>query len=460
MDRQLLDMLLSLFLTTALSLVVFTALFSYSFKRRSHFLLRAFLCLVFVGGISVALSFSLYFAFMNGMEENLANLEWIRILSNTLSIAISSCVIHICFDEKVSLVLYATIMGNALHCLSINLYEAIIAALRINSIFFTMYTGYDILSFLLFYGMYITVFLIAYFTCAKPFARMSKSFEKKIGRSILGLFVISTYVMAGLQGSNVFNPLFNGATEDAVRYVFFGFMAVWDVTVIFMMRFILVWAYTSQEKEAEEAFFEAYREKVELQERNMELINLKCHDMKHQLRTMLEGKNLDPAFIEETQRTISIFDAQVKTGNDTLDTLLTQESLICEANHIQMTAMLDGSELAFMSVQDVNSFFGNALDNAVEYLLGVEEDRRFIRITSSRQGDLLSIRVENYCDAEVQFDKKAFPLSTKEKNGFHGFGTKSMCAVAEKYGGTVSFDREGDLFIVTALFVNGTQKGG
>lgn len=453
MDRQLLDMLLAQFLTTALTLVIFSGLFSYSFKRRSRFLLRLILCLLAIGGISVALSFSLHFAFVNGMGQTLANIEWIRILSYAISIAMSTTALWICFDEKTSLILYATIMGNALNCLSINLYGAIIAALRIDSVFFTMYNGYDWFSFLLFYATYITVFAVAYLTCAKPFAEMSKSFEKKIGRSILGFFVISTYVMAGIQGSNVFNPLFNGATENAVQYVFYGLMAIWDVTIVVMMRFILVWAHSAQEQEAERAFHDAYKEKTEIQERNMEIINLKCHDMKHQLRALLEGQNLDPEFIEETQKAISIFDAQVKTGNDALDTLLTQKSLLCDARKIQLTVMLDGSALGFMSVQDINSFFGNAIDNAIEYLSTIEEEKRFIRISAHTQGNMFSIRVENYCDASLQFRKDGLPLTTKEDDGYHGFGTKSIKNIAQKYDGDASFSKLDDLFIVIAYFM-------
>ena len=143
----------------------------------------------------------------------------------------------------------------------------------------------------------------------------------------------------------------------------------------------------------------------------------------------------------------------MQTGNDTLDTLLTQKSLVCEANKIQLTVMLDGGALSFMSVQEINSFFGNAIDNAVEYLSAVDEDKRFIRISSSRSGSIFTIRIENYCETDVRFRKNGLPETTKEDNGYHGFGTKSIKNIAVKYGGDASFTREDDLFIVTAIFM-------
>ena len=115
--------------------------------------------------------------------------------------------------------------------------------------------------------------------------------------------------------------------------------------------------------------------------------------------------------------------------------------------------MLDGEALSFMSVQEINSFFGNAIDNAVEYLSFVDEEKRFIRISSFQNGSILTIRIENYCDTPLNFDKNGLPQTTKQDNGYHGFGTKSIQKIAQKYGGDASFMRQDDLFVVTAIFM-------
>ncbi len=452
-NEKLLDMLLTMFITNALGVVIYCGLFSYSFKRRKLFWARLVGALMMIAGITTGIGYGLYYGFTHGIETNLANIEYIRMASNFLSLAMGVGALFLCFKEKPSLIFFATVMGYASNSLGSNVYEMLTEVTHTDSIFFFVYNGYDVLSFILFYITHIAVFFTIFFTCARAFAKTVKVVDKKIGNSIIVWFALFTFIAAGVQGSSVFNSAYNGATLDAVEFTFHGIMAILYITIILTLRFILVWAHTTQEKEAEKAFYDSYKEKTELQEKNMELINLKCHDMKHQLRTLLEGKNMDNEFIEETQKAISIFDSQVKTGNDTLDTLLTQKSLICEAQNIQLTVMLDGAALSFMSVQEINSFFGNAIDNAVEYLTTVDTEKRFIRISSSQNGNIFTIRIENYCENSLTFRKNGLPLTTKENNGYHGFGTKSIKAIAQKYGGDASFVREDDLFIVTAIFM-------
>ena len=56
----------------------------------------------------------------------------------------------------------------------------------------------------------------------------------------------------------------------------------------------------------------------------------------------------------------------MRTGNEILDTILTEKSLICENSGIHINCVADGSLLAFMNPVDLYTLFGNALDNAIE----------------------------------------------------------------------------------------------
>lgn len=452
-NNNLLTLLLSEFLTLSLGVIIYCGLFSYSFKRKKKFLLRLALSLLLIGGLSAGIALGVYYGFTHGVETTLANVEYIRMAANVLSLLSGIAALFICFAEEPALLLFATIMGYSSNGFASSVYAMLTDLTHTQSIYFSVYNGYSVVSFLIFYAVHITVFFTLFFTFARSFAKTTKSTDKNISKAIIGVFFIFSFIMTAIQGSNLFNPSYNGATIQAVSFTFNGIVALIYAIVIITLRFILEWTKTTQEKNAEKAFLDGYKEKIELQEKNMELVNLKCHDMKHQLRTLLEGKNLDSDFIEETQKTISIFDSQVKTGNATLDTLLTQKSLICDAQNVSLTVMIDGEALSFMSIQDINSFFGNALDNAVDYLLKVDKEKRFIRISSFQQGDIFTVRIENYCDEPLIFKQNGLPLTTKEDNGYHGFGTKSIKTVAKKYGGEVSFARVDDLFILTAIFM-------
>ena len=103
-----------------------------------------------------------------------------------------------------------------------------------------------------------------------------------------------------------------------------------------------------------------------------------------------------------------------------------------------MSYIVDGKALSFMKDSDIYSLFGNAIDNAVEYLLTVDESKRFIRINIKEIGKNLSIHIENYFEGNVTF-KDGLPLTTKSDKNYHGFGMVSMRELVSSY--------EGDLFV-------------
>lgn len=63
-----------------------------------------------------------------------------------------------------------------------------------------------------------------------------------------------------------------------------------------------------------------------------------------------------------------------------------------------------------------------------------------------RQGKMVSVHAENYCEG-VQFGQDGLPKTQKGERG-HGYGMRSMRMVAEKYGGFLTAEVRGDLFIL------------
>ncbi len=63
-----------------------------------------------------------------------------------------------------------------------------------------------------------------------------------------------------------------------------------------------------------------------LVKQNLDTINIKCHDMKHQLRRIKAGgAKISNDEIEEIEKVMSIYDSVVKTGNETLDLILAEK---------------------------------------------------------------------------------------------------------------------------------------
>jgi len=194
------------------------------------------------------------------------------------------------------------------------------------------------------------------------------------------------------------------------------------------------------------------REQYEITQETIELINRKCHDLKHQvaaLRAQVSEEQRD-AYLSEIEQSIQIYDSTLKTGSEVLDTVLTDKSLYCEANRISMTCMADGRRLSFMDSVDVYAIFGNALDNAIESVRTLTDpDKREIAVSVWAKSGLLLIQIENYFEGvELNFEN-GLPLTTKPQKGEHGFGMRSIRYTVEKYGGHMRVSTADQLFLLS-----------
>lgn len=186
---------------------------------------------------------------------------------------------------------------------------------------------------------------------------------------------------------------------------------------------------------------------------SIELINYKYHDLKHQISVL--RSETDPEkkaeFLDKMEEEIKQYEAQNKTGNKVLDTVLTTKSLYCNKHGITFTCVADGTLLNFMEVMDICSIFGNALDNAIECEMKIpEKEKRLIHVTVSRQKAFLLLRFENYCEEELQYQGGILKTTKKDKK-YHGYGMKSIRYTVNKYGGAVTVDKKSNWFDLKVL---------
>lgn len=185
----------------------------------------------------------------------------------------------------------------------------------------------------------------------------------------------------------------------------------------------------------------------------IDIINRKCHDLKHQiraLREMRESPERDEYF-NETEQAIMIYDTAVKTGNRALDIVFMEKGLFCRSHGIQLTCMADGTALDFMRMEDIYALFGNAMDNAIRAVSELKDPaKRVINVIIRGQGDLVMIQVQNYHQGHLKF-RSGLPVTTQRDKDKHGFGMKSMLHTAEQYGGTLSVSDDAGIFSLQLL---------
>ena len=208
---------------------------------------------------------------------------------------------------------------------------------------------------------------------------------------------------------------------------------------------------TENERKADVAAQMLYSEQRRYeQERQIhDAINLKCHDIRHQIAAL--G---DAGYQEELKKIgqlVNIYDAAPHTQNAALDVALSGKMLACTNLGITMTCLADGRRIGFMEDSDIYALFGNILDNAIEATKTVtEEEKRIISLTIGTTGDLLLIDSQNYYAGEVQF-VDGLPQTSKENKEYHGFGTRSIKTLTEKYGGDLKISAENGIFRLSIM---------
>lgn len=168
---------------------------------------------------------------------------------------------------------------------------------------------------------------------------------------------------------------------------------------------------------------------------NVELINIKCHDMKHQISML--GDRIDPAALKEIKDVIAIYDESIKTGNEVLDVFLAEKSLLCKKENIRLECDADGKSLEFMNPPDLYSLFGNALDNSIDAVRKLEDDDRAVEVSVKRRMNMVAIHIENRYSGELRFDGE-LPVTTKNDDKYHGYGMRSIRMIVDKYHGNMS----------------------
>lgn len=192
--------------------------------------------------------------------------------------------------------------------------------------------------------------------------------------------------------------------------------------------------------------YEQYKQSKE----NIRLINRRYHELKMQIAAIRaeRDKVKQDAALAEMESDIHRYEAENKTGNPVLDTLLTAKSMYCQQHGINLTCVADGTLLDFLSTGEICTIVGTALDNATESVLTeTDPEKRLIRVAVYAQNGFVMLRFENYCAQPVELGPDGLP----RQSSHGGYDLKSVRAAAETHGGTVTLHWENEWFTLRVL---------
>ncbi len=237
-----------------------------------------------------------------------------------------------------------------------------------------------------------------------------------------------------------------------LQFFLVGVMLLLSVMMTAMMWYIYDRMAMKAEKDIIVRLARERKTQYEFSKENIDMINRKTHDLKHQLQALaLVSDDERKRQLQETSRAIDFYDAVVKTGNEALDILLTEKSVYCANRQIRLSCMVNTRQLEKIRLVDLYTLLGNALDNAIESVERIADpERKVISLSVLDQGSMLYIQLENYYDGTLEL-QDGLPRTRKKDTENHGYGLKSIRSIVHSYGGKIEVRTEGQVFYLEIM---------
>lgn len=359
----------------------------------------------------------------------------------------------------VFLLLFFVMVGGILLCFHCTLYDALfcgVAAYAIqNGLFQTVemiqlvgtVAGFDfsvhrIAAFAVLAAVHLLIYAGAYLLLAKDGAKEHYQVNKGV---LLGLSCLTLVIVLRILPTADKMPV-----EHEIAWLFLHVLCcVLSLYILFGMSEN---SNLKQELQTMQQMWHMKQDYYELSKEITQSINIKCHDLKYQVEALRRssGTELDKKALRDIENAVMIYDAIAKTGNDALDTILTEKTLVCDKNRIKLTYIVDGDGLSFIQPIDIYAIFGNALDNAIESVLKIPDPARIITLSVVVNGALLIVNLKNSFDGTLTVEN-GLPVTSKGDSGNHGFGLKSIRLLTQKYGGEMTFSAEDGIFTLNLV---------
>lgn len=248
------------------------------------------------------------------------------------------------------------------------------------------------------------------------------------------------------------------AIDDALQYTMFlqYFCIGIQLLVCFVVFLIQYNAYSmsnaQREKSLAEHLFTERSRQYEVQKEAISVIKRQAHDLKHQIKALeIAAPEERKKVIGDMKEAIDIYDKVIHTGDEVLSTILSERSLQCSQRRIKLSCNVLYSDCSFINTVDLYTMLGNALENAIEGVGKLsDEDKKTISFTVEKRGNILCFMIENYYEGEIILSD-GLPQTTKSDESSHGIGMHSIRRIAQKYGGDILVDADGEIFTLQIM---------
>lgn len=179
------------------------------------------------------------------------------------------------------------------------------------------------------------------------------------------------------------------------------------------------------------------------------------HDMKNNLfciSELLSDNKYDEAkdLCRSSIKKLSSAYIPLHTNNPYLNAIINVELEKAVMNDIEMTTDITDEMLSYADSSDIISIIGNMCDNAIEYLLASQGEKRQLSLSISRRKNYYMITCKNTIHSSVMTENPELETGKNDKR-FHGKGIDIIREKAEKHQGYVNIYEDNGYFVITAF---------
>lgn len=231
------------------------------------------------------------------------------------------------------------------------------------------------------------------------------------------------------------------------------FMFIIGLLFAIALIYIKNYIYLKEKEQKDQFMIETLkRQYLYYQDKQRDEERVKCiyHDMKNHLLVLENKENTEETqkMAKKLREQIEDYEEYTHTGNDFLDVIIKDKTRIAKEKNIDFIVVIDFNNINFIETLDISTIFGNALDNAIEGVEKLPEEKRVIFVKAGKVNDFLSIVIENNYNPKIKLENKR---TTKKDNFLHGYGIQNIENAVEKYNGTCTITKENEKFALKIL---------
>ena len=227
-----------------------------------------------------------------------------------------------------------------------------------------------------------------------------------------------------------------------------------NFVAFYFYEVVTAYAISKMEKQREEEKNRYYLRQLETMEAFSESMRSFRHDLKNHtiaMQAYLKNKQYDAleTYLSDTFIEKALSEESIHCGNTVIDSILNFKIHEAGNKGITLEAKVSIPPQLHISDSDLTVILGNLLDNAIEAVEPLTEER-VIQLTISYQKGNLILSVKNPYKGELLKKGDRWITSKKDKD-LHGYGLSNVKHIVDKNGGTMRIQTEQQIFSVTMM---------